>query len=421
MDRVIFYSWQSDLPNATNRGFIQRALENVANAIAADTTNDHVPIVDRDTQGVPGAPNIAKTIFEKIDGADVLVADVSTIGSIGDQSTPNPNVLIELGYALCSLGDKQIVLVINTAYGTPEHLPFDLKMHRVMTYNMPESSTDRAAERLSLEKKLDLALRAALAGIKPERPSVTEARVLLTELTGPQSGFYLTEPNSGVRSEQYYKFVCAPYDDSAARPLTKDVEEQFRDSIIRSFGNPPPEWPPKRGVVVTTFQREGSINRKEQRLALTASCVLGFVTPAYDRTWDGRLFFLPTEFLYDLVCFLGAAALFYQSAEYSGSCRLQVDLQAPTPANVPSDRSTHGVLVPSTHLFAEPLASFRAEISLQVSVDPHPLAWDTIKGVLARVMLEIARSCDRVLSATFDHDVRPIVDEVLKRITPSRV
>lgn len=201
MDRVIFYSWQSDLPNATNRGFIQRALENVANAIAADTTNDHVPIVDRDTQGVPGAPNIAKTIFEKIDGADVLVADVSTIGSIGDQSTPNPNVLIELGYALCSLGDKQIVLVINTAYGTPEHLPFDLKMHRVMTYNMPESSTDRAAERLSLEKKLDLALRAALAGIKPERPSVTEARVLLTELTGPQSGFYLTEPNSGVRSE----------------------------------------------------------------------------------------------------------------------------------------------------------------------------------------------------------------------------
>jgi hypothetical protein len=132
------------------------------------------------------------------------------------------------------------------------------------------------------------------------------------------------------------------------------------------------------------------------------------------------LFFLPTEFLYDLACFLGTAALFYQGAEYSGSCLLQVDMQAPTPANVPSDRSTHGVLVASTHLFAEPLANFRAEISVEVSVDLHPLARDPIEKVLARVMLGMARSCDRVLSATFDNDARPIVDDVLKRITPSR-
>jgi hypothetical protein len=36
MKSIVFYSWQSDLPNATNRGFIQQALDNVARAITAD-------------------------------------------------------------------------------------------------------------------------------------------------------------------------------------------------------------------------------------------------------------------------------------------------------------------------------------------------------------------------------------------------
>jgi len=76
MHRVVFYTWQSDLPNATNRGFIQQALENVAKAITADDTIDVEPVIDRDTQGGAGAPDIAKTIFQKIAVADVVVADV---------------------------------------------------------------------------------------------------------------------------------------------------------------------------------------------------------------------------------------------------------------------------------------------------------------------------------------------------------
>jgi hypothetical protein len=49
MHRIIFYSWQSDLPNATNRSFIQRALENVAKSIKIDDTIDVEPVIDRDT------------------------------------------------------------------------------------------------------------------------------------------------------------------------------------------------------------------------------------------------------------------------------------------------------------------------------------------------------------------------------------
>ena len=51
MHRVVFYSWQSDLPNRTNRSFIQQALENIAKSIRADDSIDVEPVIDRDTQG----------------------------------------------------------------------------------------------------------------------------------------------------------------------------------------------------------------------------------------------------------------------------------------------------------------------------------------------------------------------------------
>jgi hypothetical protein len=100
------------------------------------------------TQGVAGAPDISKTIFQKIADADVLVADVSIVGmQEGGRPTPNPNVLIERGYALHALGDERVVLVLNLAFGKPEQLPFDLKMRRILTFDAPEQATDRATER----------------------------------------------------------------------------------------------------------------------------------------------------------------------------------------------------------------------------------------------------------------------------------
>ena len=106
MEPVVFYSWQSDLSNRCNRGFIPEALQNAAATIEADETIAIEPVVDRDTQGVPGAPDIAATIFSKFSGADVFVADVSITGRGEKRPTPNPNVLIELGYAFKALGHE---------------------------------------------------------------------------------------------------------------------------------------------------------------------------------------------------------------------------------------------------------------------------------------------------------------------------
>src|SRR5262245_32315460 len=112
MECRIFYSWQTDLPNATNRGFIQTAIESAANAIHNDESIKYEPVIDRYTFVVPGSPDIANTIFEKIDKSQIFVADISIINSSSSsRKTPNPNVLIELGYAIKKLGLDRIIMV----------------------------------------------------------------------------------------------------------------------------------------------------------------------------------------------------------------------------------------------------------------------------------------------------------------------
>jgi hypothetical protein len=160
---TVFYSWQSDLPNATNRGLIQEALERAAKMIRADDSLAVDPVLDRDTQNVPGAPDIAHTIFQKIERAVAFVADVSIINSGLGRPTPNPNVLIEVGYALKTLGASRTVLVANTANGPVEALPFDLRTKRVLTYHLPPGTAGKPEQRRKLQEGLELSLRAILA------------------------------------------------------------------------------------------------------------------------------------------------------------------------------------------------------------------------------------------------------------------
>ena len=65
--RRVFYSWQSDLPNNTNRTLIEKALEQAIKSLAKSGAVE-LAEVDRDTRGVAGAPNITTTIFDKIAG-----------------------------------------------------------------------------------------------------------------------------------------------------------------------------------------------------------------------------------------------------------------------------------------------------------------------------------------------------------------
>ena len=167
---VIFYSWQSDHPNNINRNFIQQALERVAKDIRQDDSIQVEPVVDRDTQGVPGSPDIVETIFSKINQSQIFVCDVSVINQGCDRLSPNPNVLIELGYAIRSLGWERIIMVMNSAFGQPDKLPFDLKTKRVTLYNAKAEETDLSQKRRLLQGSLKNAVLAILPNIDlPEK------------------------------------------------------------------------------------------------------------------------------------------------------------------------------------------------------------------------------------------------------------
>ena len=67
------------------------------------------------------------TIYKKIDSADIFVADVTIINpEYTGRKTPNPNVMIELGYAIKALGWQRILLLYNGDYGDVELLAFDI-------------------------------------------------------------------------------------------------------------------------------------------------------------------------------------------------------------------------------------------------------------------------------------------------------
>ena len=176
---IIFYSWQSDLPNKTNRGFIEEALEKAVKSIRSDNTIEVEPVIDRDTKGVPGSPDISKTILEKIGHAKIVVGDVSIINQGAKRPTPNPNVVYELGYARRALGEDHIIMVMNTGYGAQPDLPFDLRQHRAIGYDLPEVSVAEGQSRADIRRNLESSLKKHILEIlrldEPEEQTVTQA------------------------------------------------------------------------------------------------------------------------------------------------------------------------------------------------------------------------------------------------------
>ncbi len=143
---TIFYAWQSDLPKEANRFFVQWCLERAIKELHREGELKVDPRIDRDTLGVSGARDIADEIYEKIDQCQVFVADVSIINKgakIEDKAcrpTPNPNVLLELGYAAQRLQWGGVIPILNLAFGPVEDLPFDLRKRRTLTYNLAENA-----------------------------------------------------------------------------------------------------------------------------------------------------------------------------------------------------------------------------------------------------------------------------------------
>ena len=184
---TVFYSWQADLPSRSNRAFIEESLKGAVNELQTDGSLELDIRVDRDTVGLPGSPRITDAILAKISRASVFVPDVSIVATSAEgKACPNPNVLLELGYAIAKLGWDRIVMVMNTAFGEVADLPFDLRGHRVMPYVVdPAPDTPKAEQRRNLERGLKDAIgtilgerqtRSAAELVQQQRDLIREAR-----------------------------------------------------------------------------------------------------------------------------------------------------------------------------------------------------------------------------------------------------
>ncbi|HVB73109.1 MAG TPA: hypothetical protein VNE38_06085 [Ktedonobacteraceae bacterium] len=225
---LIFYSWQSDLTSAANKNFILHALESAAKALRNDDSLEIEPVIDRDTKGIAGSPDIAKTIFNKIEQAQVFVCDVSIINQgATTRLVPNPNVLVELGYAFRALGENRIILVMNDVYGVRESLPFDLRPRRIIQYHMPVEAESRTKERKNLEEDLKAALHAILSELDVLQPE--EKQVSLADRA--RLAIEANRPDQVARVRDYMVDVAKRI------PLitTKDASGELDEQLIQAL------------------------------------------------------------------------------------------------------------------------------------------------------------------------------------------
>jgi hypothetical protein len=146
---------------------------------------------DEATRDTPGSPKIVDTIFEKILQSDAFVCDLSKIYEAialdGEaRKFCNPNVAIELGFAIRELGWNRIILVFNEAYGKlPHDLPFDTHGNRATKYRCEaafigkklstKTTSDITNAKGRLKKQLVSALKLIVTS-NPKRPRELEGK-----------------------------------------------------------------------------------------------------------------------------------------------------------------------------------------------------------------------------------------------------
>ncbi len=190
MARSVFYSWQSDSPAKSNRYLIRDCLSQALKRLNREEDMDEAIRLDYDTAGIPGTPDIANTIFAKIRETGVFVADLTLSSQAASgKKSPNPNVLIELGYAFSAINDSKVISVMNTAFGTPDDLPFDLSHKRwPIQYQLSESDVEDKAKLIDTRKLLSEQLYRAIRLVLEATPRMA---LEAPKLTGAPSLNYI--------------------------------------------------------------------------------------------------------------------------------------------------------------------------------------------------------------------------------------
>ena len=118
---VVFLVWQGDY--STSRNQIGSALKELVDRLNKENVAARPLRIDAAVDVGDGAVRIDQNLLDRILGADVVVADVTPVYRAFGRLTPNPNVLLEVGYALASKKPHEIFLIEGKR--TPDEIPGD--------------------------------------------------------------------------------------------------------------------------------------------------------------------------------------------------------------------------------------------------------------------------------------------------------
>lgn len=130
----LFFSWQSDI--AYIKTNISDKIKNAIREFNQEQT-DYEVVYTTDNRGDAQHDKIEDNVLANIKNAEIFVADLTPLICYRKQKyLLNPNVLIELGFAMRQMNmGKQIVLVANTHENMPEidiaKLPFDINHNSI--------------------------------------------------------------------------------------------------------------------------------------------------------------------------------------------------------------------------------------------------------------------------------------------------
>ena len=154
----LFFSWQSE--DTKSRKLLDTALQN---AIEALSDKGIILEIDHSTLGESGIPSIDQTILRKIDSCDIFLADITPVcnyqqilgnGSQVTKEVPNPNVLLELGYAMSALGVGYVIVTAHQGKWIPANMPFDINHRTIYSFTSSDCNlTSRILDVVDYIKK----------------------------------------------------------------------------------------------------------------------------------------------------------------------------------------------------------------------------------------------------------------------------
>lgn len=281
----IFWSWQNDYAPKVNRHFIRgtlaEAIERAGEELGLEDADR--PELDHDTKNAAGMVEITPTIFRKISTSAIFVADLTPVAATSDgKALPNPNVLIELGWALKELGEGRIIPILNTASGyKPDDLPFDIRHRRALTYELAEGADKQAQGKVRQRLVADLAgaLTTNLRQYEEERAAASE--IVSVPAKEDDSSVWATATDKlayqdSMRGETQVSFPAVPrgylriipagwkkgvpsVTDIAQRPADETVRPVAQGSSSGDFG------PCEEGYVQLWFTGEDANGVRESR------------------------------------------------------------------------------------------------------------------------------------------------------------